>query len=61
MLNAAYPVPRERSAELVALAERHGSRVAGVRVEVTGPWAPYSFAGAVDADGGGADDPDGSH
>ncbi|WP_329395984.1 GvpL/GvpF family gas vesicle protein [Streptomyces melanogenes] len=60
VLNAAYLVPRERSAEFVALAERHGSRVAGVRVEVTGPWAPYSFAGGVDADGGGADGPDGS-
>ncbi|OAR22760.1 gas vesicle protein [Streptomyces sp. ERV7] len=59
VLNAAYLVPRERSAEFVALVERHGAQVAGVRVEVTGPWAPYSFAGTADADGGGADGPDG--
>ncbi|MEU4348180.1 GvpL/GvpF family gas vesicle protein [Streptomyces sp. NPDC023838] len=56
VLNAAYLVPRERGAEFVALVERHRSRAAGVRVEVTGPWAPYSFAGAADADGGGADE-----
>lgn len=59
VLNAAYLVPREHSTEFVALAERYGSRVAGVRVEVTGPWAPYSFVGAVDADEGGAGGPDG--
>ncbi|MFD9486464.1 GvpL/GvpF family gas vesicle protein [Streptomyces sp. NPDC059991] len=59
VLNAAYLVPRERSAEFVALVEPHRSRVEGVRVEVTGPWPPYSFAGTVDADGGGAGDSDG--
>ncbi|MFK8910056.1 GvpL/GvpF family gas vesicle protein [Streptomyces sp. YS-3] len=58
VLNAAYLVPRERSAEFIGLVERHRSRVEGVRVEVTGPWAPYSFAGALDAEGG-SGDPDG--
>lgn len=54
--NEAYLVPREHTArlrqELSALA--HGAP--GVSVEVTGPWAPYSFATAVaaqDPDGGG--------
>ncbi|GAA0589595.1 GvpL/GvpF family gas vesicle protein [Streptomyces crystallinus] len=61
VLNAAYLVPRERSAEFVSLVERHRSQAAGVRVEVTGPWAPYSFAGTVDARGGGAGEPDAVH
>ncbi|MEU1370589.1 GvpL/GvpF family gas vesicle protein [Streptomyces sp. NPDC005803] len=52
--NEAYLVPREHtdqlSRELSALADG----TPGVAVEVTGPWAPYSFATAVVADGGGA-------
>ncbi|MFH9477789.1 GvpL/GvpF family gas vesicle protein [Streptomyces anulatus] len=54
--NEAYLVPREHAArlhrELSALAEA----APGVAIEVTGPWAPYSFATAVvaeGADGGG--------
>ncbi|MEU0098501.1 GvpL/GvpF family gas vesicle protein [Streptomyces sp. NPDC006267] len=49
--NDAYLVPRERAEqlrrELPALAEG----VPGVSIEVTGPWAPYSFATAVAAEG----------
>ncbi|WP_069735139.1 GvpL/GvpF family gas vesicle protein [Streptomyces sp. EN27] len=49
--NEAYLVPREHTErfrrELSALAED----VPGVAVEVTGPWAPYSFATAVTAEG----------
>jgi hypothetical protein len=49
--NEAYLVPREHlerfRRELSALAED----VPGVSVEVTGPWAPYSFATAVTAEG----------
>ncbi|MFJ9886966.1 GvpL/GvpF family gas vesicle protein [Streptomyces sp. NPDC091287] len=54
--NEAYLVPREHTAQLhrdlAALAEG----APGVSIEVTGPWAPYSFATAVvaeGADGGG--------
>lgn len=54
--NEAYLVPREHAArfhrDLSALAEG----APGVSIEVTGPWAPYSFATAVvaeGADGGG--------
>lgn len=52
--NEAYLVPRTHTEqlrrELAALADG----TPGVSVEVTGPWAPYSFATAVVADGGGA-------
>ncbi|MFF8444396.1 GvpL/GvpF family gas vesicle protein [Streptomyces californicus] len=54
--NEAYLVPRDHAArlhrELAALADG----APGVAIEVTGPWAPYSFAAAVvaeGADGGG--------
>ncbi|KOG82601.1 gas vesicle synthesis protein [Streptomyces sp. MMG1522] len=54
--NEAYLVPRDHAArlhrELAALADG----APGVAIEVTGPWAPYSFATAVvaeGADGGG--------
>ncbi|UNZ20184.1 GvpL/GvpF family gas vesicle protein [Streptomyces sp. 891-h] len=46
LLNAAYLVPRERSEEFVARVERLGAHDPTVRVELTGPWAPYSFAAA---------------
>ncbi|WP_138900028.1 GvpL/GvpF family gas vesicle protein [Streptomyces albidochromogenes] len=45
VLNAAYLVPRESSQEFVAEVGRLTPRDQGVRVELTGPWAPYSFAG----------------
>lgn len=44
LLNAAYLVPRERSEEFVAQLEQLGAHDPNVRVELTGPWAPYSFA-----------------
>ncbi|WP_406090626.1 GvpL/GvpF family gas vesicle protein [Streptomyces sp. NBC_01013] len=51
--NEAYLVPRKHTEqlrqELVALADG----APGVSIEVTGPWAPYSFATAVVANGGG--------
>ncbi|MGA5420076.1 GvpL/GvpF family gas vesicle protein [Streptomyces lavendulocolor] len=46
VLNAAYLVDRERSEEFVELVE--AASEPGVRVELTGPWAPYSFAGIAD-------------
>ncbi|MFE9392552.1 GvpL/GvpF family gas vesicle protein [Streptomyces sp. NPDC006784] len=44
LLNAAYLLPRERSEEFVESVERLGGHDSTVRVELTGPWAPYSFA-----------------
>jgi hypothetical protein len=42
VFNAAYLVQEDRVEEFASLARRGGE--VGVRVEVTGPWAPYSFA-----------------
>ena len=43
ILNAAYLVATELVEDFAARAGRAVS--AGTRIEVTGPWAPYSFAG----------------
>ncbi|WP_328393135.1 GvpL/GvpF family gas vesicle protein [Streptomyces sp. NBC_00390] len=48
VLNAAYLVPRERSEAFVAEVGRLAPAGRGVRLELTGPWAPYSFAREVD-------------
>ncbi|MFG3497690.1 GvpL/GvpF family gas vesicle protein [Streptomyces sp. NPDC047928] len=48
VLNAAYLVGREHGEEFVALVR--GASQEGVRVELTGPWAPYSFAGIAEGD-----------
>ncbi|MFI8192770.1 GvpL/GvpF family gas vesicle protein [Streptomyces sp. NPDC085946] len=45
VLNAAYLVPRERSEEFVERVDRTKDEAPGIRVELTGPWAAYSFAG----------------
>ncbi|MDK1345011.1 GvpL/GvpF family gas vesicle protein [Streptomyces sp. 378] len=45
VLNAAYLVPRAHSEEFVELVDRTKGQVPGMRVELTGPWAAYSFAG----------------
>jgi len=45
VLNAAYLVPRTRSEEFVEMVDRTKGEVPGIRVELTGPWAAYSFAG----------------
>ncbi|MER7107695.1 GvpL/GvpF family gas vesicle protein [Streptomyces sp. NPDC000229] len=46
VLNAAYLVDRARSEEFVELVD--AASEPGVRVELTGPWAPYSFAGIAE-------------
>ncbi|ORT54833.1 GvpL/GvpF family gas vesicle protein [Streptomyces sp. CB03238] len=46
VLNAAYLVDRARSEQFVELVDRASEP--GVRVELTGPWAPYSFAGIAE-------------
>ncbi|MFF7235376.1 GvpL/GvpF family gas vesicle protein [Streptomyces collinus] len=45
VLNAAYLVSRADSEEFVELVDRTKGEVPGVRVELTGPWAAYSFSG----------------
>lgn len=43
VLNAAYLVPRTDSEEFVELVDRMKDDTPGMRVELTGPWAAYSF------------------
>lgn len=43
VMNAAYLVPRNASEEFVELVDRTKDDVPGLRVELTGPWAAYSF------------------
>ncbi|MFE1587390.1 GvpL/GvpF family gas vesicle protein [Streptomyces sp. NPDC058737] len=45
VLNAAYLVRRDASEEFVEMVDRTKDDVPGMRVELTGPWAAYSFAG----------------
>lgn len=54
--NEAYLVPREHTAQLHRDLSALAEGAPGVSIEVTGPWAPYSFATALvaeGADGGG--------
>ncbi|GAA3134544.1 GvpL/GvpF family gas vesicle protein [Streptomyces rectiviolaceus] len=55
VLNAAYLVPRSDSEAFAELVERAKGEEPGLRVELTGPWAAYSFAG-LETDGGDAAD-----
>ncbi|MCW7944106.1 gas vesicle protein [Streptomyces hygroscopicus] len=48
VLNASYLVPRERSEEFVELVDRSEDDTPGIRVELTGPWAAYSFTGLTE-------------
>jgi Gas vesicle synthesis protein GvpL/GvpF len=49
VLNAAYLVPRTRSGEFVEIVENARTAEPGTRVELTGPWAAYSFLEPVEA------------
>jgi hypothetical protein len=53
VLNAAYLVSERRRPEFVALVGRFSDGAPATRVELTGPWPPYSFA----LDGVAHDDP----
>jgi hypothetical protein len=44
VLNAAYLVDAGRTEEFDALARGLDAEAPGTRIELTGPWAPYSFA-----------------
>ncbi|MDQ4115005.1 MAG: GvpL/GvpF family gas vesicle protein [Actinomycetota bacterium] len=49
LLNNAYLVPRHEEQRFLQAAEEHHHQLvatAGMRIEVTGPWPPYSFVGA---------------
>lgn len=46
LVNDAYLVAAEHTAAFQAAVQHAADGVPGVRVEVTGPWAPYSFAAA---------------
>lgn len=50
VLNAAYLVRRDVSEEFVEMVDRTKDDVPGMRVELTGPWAAYSFAGEASVD-----------
>ncbi|MFF3764340.1 GvpL/GvpF family gas vesicle protein [Streptomyces sp. NPDC001922] len=46
VLNGAYLVDREEAAAFRSLVSELAGRAAGLRIELTGPWAPYSFTSA---------------
>ncbi|WP_256106034.1 GvpL/GvpF family gas vesicle protein [Streptomyces sp. ODS05-4] len=55
--NDAFLVPSDSCAAFLTAVRRAAESLPAVRVEITGPWAPYSFAAlddAVPAPGGGA-------
>jgi hypothetical protein len=58
ILNGAYLVDARRADEFAAAAKDLAARHGDLRVELTGPWPPYSFAAAPDlaATTGGLDD-----
>ncbi|GAA2776683.1 GvpL/GvpF family gas vesicle protein [Nonomuraea dietziae] len=56
ILNGAYLVDLSRAEEFARLAE--GLRGEGVDIELTGPWAPYSFAELAEPDEPGVADDD---
>jgi len=43
VLNAAYLIPEDRTEAFTAAVRALNGSVPGTRVELTGPWAPYSF------------------
>ncbi|ONM47082.1 GvpL/GvpF family gas vesicle protein [Nocardia donostiensis] len=45
VLNGTYLVDDERADEFAATVGELGKEYAGIRLEITGPWPPYSFAG----------------
>jgi hypothetical protein len=53
VLNGAYLLDEDRSEDFVAAVARLDERHRGIRLELTGPWPPYSFA-AIEDEGLGA-------
>jgi hypothetical protein len=54
ILNVAYLLDEEQVPGFLAVTRAAGERLAGIEVEVTGPWPPYSFIDTAGAapDGG---------
>lgn len=52
ILNAAYLVPRAESEEFVELVDGSKDDAPGMRVELTGPWAAYSFVEPAQGEAG---------
>ncbi len=50
ILNAAYLLPDDRDGDFAAAVTDLAGRHPAVRLEITGPWPPYSFAGLPEAD-----------
>ncbi|NKZ09237.1 GvpL/GvpF family gas vesicle protein [Actinomadura latina] len=48
ILNAAYLLDEEQVPGFLAVTRAAGERLAGIEVEVTGPWPPYSFIDTAD-------------
>ncbi|WP_234433819.1 GvpL/GvpF family gas vesicle protein [Streptomyces rimosus] len=46
VLNGAYLIPRDQAGAFAGLVGELADRSPGVRIELTGPWAPYSFTQA---------------
>ncbi|MGW7054372.1 GvpL/GvpF family gas vesicle protein [Streptomyces sp. NPDC054887] len=57
IVNDAYLVPREGAEDFRLAVERAAAESGAIRVEITGPWAPYSFA-ASGLDDSGAQGPE---
>ncbi|KAK1186210.1 GvpL/GvpF family gas vesicle protein [Streptomyces sp. NBS 14/10] len=53
VLNAAYLINSARESELRAALEALRGEETAVQIELSGPWAPYSFADGSDGGGGG--------
>ncbi|MDT0305825.1 GvpL/GvpF family gas vesicle protein [Streptomyces sp. DSM 44917] len=51
LLNGAYLVPRTREDPFRALVAELAGTLPGVRLSLTGPWVPYSFAGLAGSPG----------
>jgi hypothetical protein len=49
ILNAAYLLPDERDGELATAVSELAGQHPELRIEITGPWPPYSFAGLPEA------------
>ncbi len=56
VLNAAYLLDDDRADSFAAAVRALSDRYPGLRLELTGPWPPYSFAAAESADRGAARD-----
>lgn len=50
LLNASYLLPDDRDGDFAAAVDELAGQHRELRIEITGPWPPYSFAGLPEAD-----------